>query len=109
MDPVVRARETWTQVPTFAQRRMAAGLPISLIFTSAYEQRSALAHEMYSTSDALQAWRIASELGVDFIYADRLEREALPAGFERKFDDNPALFRREFANAEARIYAVIGR
>lgn len=109
MDPVVRARETWTQIPTFAERRMAAGLPISLIFTDVYEQRSAVAHEMYVTPDPLQAWRLARDLGVDFIYVDKLEREALPAGFEAKFENSPTLFRREFANAEARVYAVLGR
>jgi hypothetical protein len=108
-DPIVRARETWTQIPTFAQRRMAAGLPISLINTDVYEARSLRVHEMYSTSDGGEAWRIADELGIDFIYVDAIEREGLPPGFEEKFETNPGLFRREFANAEARVYSVLGR
>ena len=31
MEPMVRGRATWTLIPTFAGRRMAAGLPISLV------------------------------------------------------------------------------
>ena len=31
MDPTARGRTTWSLIPSFAQRRMAAGLPISLL------------------------------------------------------------------------------
>src|SRR5204863_1564766 len=31
MEPIVRARTTWSLIPSFAQRRMAAGRPISLL------------------------------------------------------------------------------
>ena len=30
MEPVVRGRDQWSLIPTFAGRRMAAGMPISL-------------------------------------------------------------------------------
>jgi hypothetical protein len=109
MDPIVRARETWTQIPSFAHRRMAAGLPISLINVPVYDARSFRVHEMYTTSNPEEAWRIAHELNIDFIYLDRLEREGLPAGFEDKFAASPALFRKDFANDEARVYAVMSR
>ena len=40
MEPNVRGRETWTNIPTFAARRMAAGLPISLLRKPLYAERS---------------------------------------------------------------------
>jgi hypothetical protein len=107
MDSIVRARETWTQIPSFAHRRMAAGLPISLIDQPVYEHRSLRVHEMYLTPNPDEASRIAVELGIDFIYVDRIERGGLPAGFDRKFETSPTLFRTEFANGEVRIYGVL--
>jgi hypothetical protein len=35
-----RGRETWTLIPTFAERRMPAGNPISLLSTSEYDESS---------------------------------------------------------------------
>ena len=51
MDPVAHGRETWSQLPTFARRRMAAGKPISLMAIPDYEIRTQLAHEIYAGTD----------------------------------------------------------
>jgi hypothetical protein len=31
VDPVARGQETWAYLPAFAERRMAIGLPISMV------------------------------------------------------------------------------
>jgi hypothetical protein len=110
MDPIVRARETWTQIPTFARRRMAAGLPISLIDVPSYRHRSALVHKsIYVSTNPDEAWRVARELEIDYIYMDDIERAGLPCGFEDKFESAPHLFHKVYSNGEVRIYDVLER
>lgn len=108
MEPVCRGRETWSLIPSFAERRMAAGLPISLLHVPAYDERSHEVQKMYATEDPLEARRIAERLRLDYIYADRVERTAYPRGVE-KFDLHPELFPPVFANREVTIYSMGGR
>lgn len=105
MEPTVRARETWTLIPSFAERRMAAGMPISLLNVPEYEARSRRVRTIYGTPRAEEAWRAARDLGIDYLYVGRVEREAFGAAIE-KFETNPAYFLRVFRNADVRIYAV---
>lgn len=83
-----RGRETWTLIPTFAQRRMAAGQPISLLSAPAYDIASQQADAMYRTTDAAEAWRVAHELGVDYIFVDEVERRAFSREALEKFHDD---------------------
>ena len=105
MEPIARGRETWSLIPSFAGRRMAAGLPISLLNVPAYREGSATVRQMFSTMDALEAHQIARTLGIDYIYADRVERRAYPEGVA-KFAARPELFAPVFANSEVVIYGV---
>ena len=105
MEPTVRGRATWTLIPSFAERRMAAGLPISLLDRPEYRLESERVHELYATPDPKDALAIARTLGIDYIYADRVEREHFPAA-EEKLDRRPDLFMPVFANREVRIYFV---
>ena len=60
----VRAgRETWTLVPTFAARRMAAGQPISLLHVTEYDERSRRMDAMFRTTNAAEAARLAHASG----------------------------------------------
>ncbi len=104
MDPTVRERATWSLIPSFAERRMAAGLPISLLDAPEYHERSARARAMYETSSAAQAAEIARSLRIDYVYVDAVERAAHPAA--AKFDAAPALFERVFADADVAVYRV---
>lgn len=107
-DPVPRARDTWTQLPTFGHRRMAAGLPISLINTPEYSQRSArVHHEIFATTDVSQAWRACRDMGIDYVYIGGVEREAHPAASLEKFRSAPQLFVEAFRNDEATIFAFV--
>jgi hypothetical protein len=105
MEPTERGRNTWTLIPSFGERRMAAGLPISLLIRPAYQASSERVHQLYATPDAGEAVEIARGLGINYLYMDRVERTRFPDA-ELKFDRHPELFMRVFANDEVRIYFV---
>src|SRR5678816_42148 len=109
MEPTVRARTTWSLIPSFARRRMAAGQPISLLGGttpgSEYAERSARVKTMYETSNARQAWDIARALRIDYVWVDKVERAAYPSGVA-KFDAAPDRFVPAFRNTEVVIYRV---
>jgi hypothetical protein len=110
MEPMVRARQTWSLIPSFAQRRMAAGQPISLLggteaSGTEYADKSTRVRTMYETPNPQQAWDIARSLRIDYVWVDRVERKAYPAGTV-KFDAAPQLFTPVFKNTEVSIYRV---
>jgi hypothetical protein len=110
MEPLVRARQTWSLIPSFAQRRMAAGQPISLLggtetSGTEYADKSVRVRTMYDTPNARQAWDIARGLRIDYVWVDQVERKAYPTGVA-KFDTAPQLFAPAFKNAEVSIYQV---
>lgn len=105
MEPTVRDRRTWTLLPSLAQRRMAAGLPISLLATPEYDEKSAMVKRMYETPNAEEASAIAHRLRIDYIYVDRTERSQYEQGVA-KFANAPHLFAPAFSNAEVDIYHV---
>jgi len=106
MEPIVRGREQWTLIPSFAGRRMAAGLPISLLPLPEYQQRSEMVRTLFATVNASEASGIARRLHIDFLYVDTDDVAAYPDGV-RKFDTEPRLFERVFANREVSIYRVL--
>lgn len=105
MDPTARDRRTWSLLPSLAERRMAAGLPISLLDVPEYHEKSAMVKRMYETPDAAEAWAIAMRLRIDYIYVDRVERGAYPVGVA-KFAASPEHFAPAFRNEEVAIYRV---
>ena len=109
MDPLARERSSWSLIPSFAERRMGAGRPISLLGGttdgSEYAERSARVRIMYSTADPRAAHDIARALRLDYIWIDRTERTAYPSGIG-KFDAAPQFFTRVFRNLEVSIYRV---
>jgi hypothetical protein len=109
MEPTVRARQTWSLIPSLAERRMAAGQPISLLGgTTAgteYADKSSRVRTMYDTANAREAWDIARSLRIDYVWVDQVERKTYPAGVA-KFDAAPQQFVPVFKNAEVAIYKV---
>ena len=103
-EPIVRGRETWSLIPTFAERRMATGNALALLARPTYEERNRLIQGIYSGSDAHLAWQQARALGIDYLYVDDTERTAYP--HVSKFDAAPDLFEPVFRNAEAVVYAL---
>ncbi|MCA1650256.1 MAG: hypothetical protein LC753_08205, partial [Acidobacteria bacterium] len=105
MEPIVRGREHWTLIPSFAGRRMAAGLPISLLPLPEYAERSEIVRRVFETADAGEASALSRRLRLDYLYVDRDDMTAYPSG-TRKFDEHPALFERVFTNPSVRVYRV---
>ena len=105
MEPMLRGREHWTLIPSFAGRRMAAGLPISLLPTPEYGERSERVRALFATPNADEAQAIARKLRLDYLYVDRDDRAAYPDG-TRKFDERPEIFERVFQNAEVSVYRM---
>jgi hypothetical protein len=106
MDPLVRVRDRWTFIPSLAHRRMAGGLPISLLQEPAFRAATDRVHGVYWTTSALDACEAARDLGIEYIYIDGMERAGIPAASLNKFDRYPACFHREFRNSEVDIFAV---
>jgi len=100
-----RGRETWTLIPSFAERRMAAGQPISLLWIPEYAERSAQADAIFSTRDAGEAAAIARRLRVDYIYVDGVERQAFGEAAASKFSDT-RFFSEVFRQAAAAVFSV---
>ena len=71
MEPMLRGREHWTLIPSFAGRRMAAGLPISLLPLPEYQERSERVRTLFATPNADEAAEIAHRLRLDYLYVDR--------------------------------------
>jgi hypothetical protein len=106
MEPMVRGREHWTLIPSFAGRRMAAGLPISLLPLPEYRERSALVRTLFATRDSAEASDIARRLRIDYLYLDLDDVAAYPEGV-RKFEADRTRFERVFSNREVSIFRVI--
>lgn len=104
-DPVARDVQGWAYLPAFAERRMAVGLPISMVPLHKYEQGSRRAAWMYETSSAADAHDIARRNEIDYLVIGAPERAAHPAA-QARFDAASAYFLPVFRNREATIYMV---
>jgi hypothetical protein len=100
-----RGRDTWSLIPSFAHRRMAAGRPISLLHEPAYDLASDEADSMYAAADPEVAWRTARRLKIDYVYVGGVEHDAFSGSADR-FDSRPDLFPRVYRRAGVSIYAV---
>ena len=111
MEPIVRDRQSpgnngewWSLIPTFAERRMAAGLPISLMRIPEYRERSETVRRLFETGDANEAWTLARGLHIDYIYVDELDRGQYPGA--AKFDRAPEYFRPGYRRGPVAVYQV---
>ena len=104
MEPVVRERDAWSLIPSFAQRGMAAGLPISLLRIPEYRARSEQVKTMFASGDAREASAIAHGLGIRYVYVDETDRRAYPGA--AKFDSSPEYFQPLFRRGAVGVYQV---
>jgi hypothetical protein len=104
-EPIVRGRTQWSLIPSFAERRMAAGLPISLLPTPEYGLRSTRVRAIFTVDRIDDAHAIARDLRIDYLWVDQTDRAAYPAGVARLASD-PTLFTPVFRNAEVTVYGV---
>jgi hypothetical protein len=104
VDPVPRDPEHWAYVPAFGERRMAAGIPISMVPLAKYRQASHQIRLIYDEQPLL-AYERASRARVNYVLVGPPEREAHP-GVEERFaaiaDRMPLVFK----NGSISIYEV---
>src|SRR5262249_20233584 len=105
--PEVRGRDTWAYVPAFAERRMAAGLPIGMIPVAKYEKASAEMTRLYRSASAADAHDLAMSHCVDYVIVGPPERAAYPT-LQPMLAASPHLFAPAFRNDAVAIYAVSG-
>jgi hypothetical protein len=111
MEPTARDRdlspgnwgERWSVVPTFGERRMAAGIPISLMRVPEYGEKSRAVKVIYETPNAHEAWTIARRLHIAYLYVDANDRQTYPD--VAKFDTSQ-YFAPVFKRGEVAVYEV---
>ena len=108
VEPYIRDAGTWAYVPAFAERRMAAGLPISMIPLRPYQETSEHVRlGIFQAADAAEAHRTAQFLGIDYLLVGRPERTAYRPATTR-MSERPDLFAQVFRNDAIAIYQVAG-
>lgn len=105
-DPVVRGRADWSSIPSFAGRRMSAGLPLSQLPDAAQEARVARVHRLFTELAPEEARNEAAALGIQYLWIDETDRQA-PTGpaLERLFA-RPDLFPPMFRQGGVAVLAV---
>lgn len=104
VDPFSRDSETWAYIPAFAERRMAAGLPISMVPLKKYQEGSAQVRAIFD-EPALAAYERAVRAGINYVLVGPPERHA-HEGVEQRLDSLPDLMPLLFRNGTISIYGV---
>lgn len=103
VDPVVRGAATWAYIPAFAERRMAAGLPISMIPLAGYERASARVVRAFTAASALDAAIECRRSEIDYLLVGPPERARHPQ-LEAVLDASPELFEKAFQSPTVSVY-----
>ncbi|MBM3750619.1 MAG: hypothetical protein FJW21_05485 [Acidimicrobiia bacterium] len=101
-DPVRRGRDQWSAVPSFGGRRMAAGLPISLIHVPEYDMRSQQAHDLLTGADPQVLHAQARMLGITHIWLD----EEDPGDIAARLLTRPDLFGLLFHRGAVHVFGL---
>jgi hypothetical protein len=105
VEPTVRGQASWAYIPAFAERRMAAGLPISMVPLEKYEAASQLVQAVFMAESAATAHDRSVAQGIDYLYIGHPERQANPH-VEKMLGERPDLFQPVFHNNTISIYFV---
>ena len=104
VDPVTRDPEHWAYLPAFAERRMAAGIPISMIPLAKYQKASEQIRLIYDEQPLL-AYERAVRAHINYILVGPQERGAHP-GVEDRFGGIGDRLPLVFKNGTISIYEV---
>jgi hypothetical protein len=104
VDPVPRDPSSWAYLPAFGERRMAAGLPISMIPLAKYQEASHAIRQIFDDPPLL-AYERAARAGIDYIIVGPPER-SVHDGVEARFDSVPQLMPLVLRNGTISIYEV---
>jgi hypothetical protein len=103
-----RTPATWAYIPAFAQRRMAAGIPISMVPLAPYYSASHKVKEIYQSTDPMFISKQAKMLGIDYLVIGSVEQKEY-SHLEEILDSRPRSFRKVFKNPAVKIYALSRR
>jgi hypothetical protein len=104
--PHARDPETWSYIPSFAERRMSAGLPISMVPEEPYRMASDRIARVYRARSPEGAYDIAFRQFINYLVVGPAERRLHPE-FEAMLDRAPHLFPLVFRNAALSVYEVM--
>src|SRR5688572_16839226 len=104
VDPVPRDPASWAYLPAFGERRMAAGLPISMIPLAKYQEASHAVRQIFDEPPLL-AYERAVRAGINYIIVGPPER-SVHEGVEARFDSVPEILPLAFKNGTISIYHV---
>jgi hypothetical protein len=104
VDPIARDSETWAYLPAFAERRMAIGLPISMVPLAKYQEGSAAIRQMFEEAP-LAAYERARRASVNYVLIGPPERASHP-GVEERFNSIPNQMPLAWKNGTISIYEV---
>lgn len=106
VEPYVRDSGTWAYVPAFAERRMAAGLPISMIPLAPYQIASENVRTgIFRALSAADAHAAARHLQIDYLLIGPPERDNYASAIAL-MADRPDLFVPVFQNDVITIYGI---
>ena len=106
VEPYARDTGTWAYIPAFAERRMAAGLPISMIPLDRYRLASENVRAgIFQALIPEDAHTMARRMRIDYLFVGDVERRNYAQGVEL-IASRPDLFHPVFRNSAAAIYAV---
>jgi hypothetical protein len=107
IEPHAREGRRWADVPAFAERRMAAGLPISMVPLQQYEAASNNVLALFQEQNGDAAFDKAARLGIDYLLVGPPERKAFPR-FEEALRSRPSRFREAFRSGDVSIFMLEG-
>jgi hypothetical protein len=96
---------TWAYMPAFGERRMTAGMPISMIPIKKYQEASARVEQVFRTVEIEKAYRLATDLNLQYLYIGPEENRVYP-GVRERFDRAPFWFKPVFRNESVAVYRV---
>ena len=105
VEPTIRDPATWAYIPAFAERRMAAGLPISMMPRAKYNLASADIRRIYGASSVDEILDRCRRAKVDYLVVAPPER-ATYRELEPLLDSAPRFFRPVFRNGTMTVYHV---
>ncbi len=106
-EPHARVGRRWADVPAFAERRLSAGLPISMVPLTKYEAASRKVMELYQERDPDAAFTRAAHLGIDYLLVGPPERKMFP-DFEATLRSRPSRFREAFRSGDVSVFMLEG-
>ena len=96
---------TWAYMPAFGERRMTAGMPISMIPLKKYADASERVKKVFAAVDPAAAYARASELKLQYLYIGP-EEQRVYKGLRELLDSAPYWFKPVYKNDSVTIYRV---